>query len=412
MDSQLARDAIDLLATLDQEQRNDLSVHLYSAHLLKHLLYRANKDEKNILRTETFVKTVLKEDWTAWPSRNSIIDPNTSDIYEDQAGCLASENIGGIHRKGVQPGQLDQSSLNHATEMLYGELNAFWQQKLKESSVMGQQTENKTADEGQIEDPNTIVDENDSEILGVNDTALDVNEMDLPDDIFQNLLFKVDRFIGSLHLDAAETNTVTLSTIPSEPEIKLKSTTIGNTEAVTTRSKEKYDYKDIIVHGCETGEDMSRQYLRAIDLFQDLPKTMDKSQFVLPDAYLDRFSQVNLGNSDSEQSDDDPQDHTKLEENIKKKENSGKKDVKSFVDMKRIIKDRNNDPVVRRETRLLLRKDEFARDKKMFFTVLNHQNSSEQSNKPRRRIKKRDKNNNKNIVSLNIDSDYGPGDLD
>ncbi|CDO93477.1 unnamed protein product [Kluyveromyces dobzhanskii CBS 2104] len=394
MDSQLTREALELLSTLDQEQRTDLSVHLYSAHLLKQLLYRANKDEKKILRTETFVKTVLREGWTAWPTPDSIIDPNTTAIYEDQQD---DDEV----KTSTKHGQLDQESLNHGTAMLYGELNAFWQQKLKESSLTSRQI--MTDDE---EEQEQEAEEAEEEELGgrVHDTVLDVNAMDLPQDIFQNVMFKLDTFIGSLHLDAAEINTVTLSTVPGEPDIKWDSGKLGTMDAVTLKSKEKYDYKDIIVHACEVGEDMSQEYLQAIDLFQDLPKTLDKSQFVLPDSYLDRFSQLNLGTSDSEQSDVEAQNHAK-----KKKGSNIEQDNISYVQMKRIINDRTNDPVVRREARLLLRRDEFARDKKMFYTVLNHQKTSEELAKPTKRLKK---NKKKDKVSLDIDSDYGLTDLD
>lgn len=424
MDSQLVRDAVDLLATLDQEQRNDLSVHLYSAHLLKHLLYRANKDEKKILRTETFVKTVLKEDWTAWPSENVIIDPNTTSLYEYQS---VTETQNTRSESGLEPGQLDQKSLNHATEMLYGELNAFWQQKLKESFNNGKERDEKEQQDAEEEGEGTEeeTEGNKEKFNGYAGTVLDINQMDLPDDIFQNTLFKLDQFIGTLHLDAAEKNTISLSTVPNEPQIKLTKEELGSVQTQSLKGKAKYDYKDIIVHACASGEDMSQEYLKAVELFQDLPKTLDKSQFVLPDSFLNKFTHINLGTFDDSQgsSDDSNSNNTGMKHKKKKKTKNSKQiqeeeektdepekesEVESFVELKRIFGDRRNDPNARREARLLLRKDEFARDKKMFFTVLEHQKkgySSTLKRKPKKKL-------NTYGDALDIDTDYGFADLD
>ena len=341
--------------------------------------YKANKGEKKILYTETFLKTMLRDDWSSWPNPNTIIDPNTTAIYEDQPMSSPPPTT-------VPAGQLDQKSLSHATEMLYGELNAVWQKSLNESSQY-------------------------SEI------ALDVNAMDLPGDIFQNVLFKIDHFMGSLQLDAAEKNRLNVGTVPAESTLNLNSEELDALDSYSIKSKPKFDFKDIIIQACEMGEDMSQEYLKAVDLFQDIPEDLDQSLFVLSDKYLQKFSQLKLGDSDSEVSSDgniNSANHngdyaSKRNKKDKKSKASKKKSIEKstesrdeeeedeedidayYVLMKRIVKDRKNDPKVRKEARLLIRKDEFARDKKMFLTVLDQK---------------------KNFSDSEISSDYGLDDLD
>lgn len=358
MDSHLTKDALELLKTLDNEQRTDLSVHLYSTHLLKHLLKNANKAENKILPTETFLKSSLGRNWTSWPSQNTVIDPNTTSIYEDNPSSHCSSD-------NLRPGQLDEHSMNHASDMLFSELNAVWQKCLTDIS-------------------------SDSSL------TLDINSMDLPEDIFQSILFKLDHFIGSLHLNVAEKNHLDISTTPADPRVRLTTEELKSINAIKIKNKPQFDYKDLIVHGCDMGEDMSHVYLKAVELFQDIPKSLDSSQFELPDEFLNKFAHIKMSNTEhassaSEESDEDNEQNILASKKSKMADQSADDDRnEKYVLMDQIIKNRSIDPRVRKEIRLLLRKDEFARDKKMFLTVLNH---------------------NKEIEEEGMYSDYGLDDL-
>lgn len=101
-DKETLKSANELLDSLEHSHRVDLSLHLYSAYLLKRLLYKAN-EKKHFYEVNQFVKTQIKDNWTSWPNPNTIIDPSVDKLYEDIPEGIANVS--------VQPGEISNRAL-------------------------------------------------------------------------------------------------------------------------------------------------------------------------------------------------------------------------------------------------------------------------------------------------------------
>lgn len=244
--------ANELLESLEQSHRADLSLHLYSCYLLKNLLYRAN-EKKYPFEADQFIKTQIKDNWTSWPSAKTVIDPQTDKLYEDAI----------ISNSTNEPGEISSNAFSHSASMLRQELDSYWQRCLIQSA-------------------------------SASETTLDVDKLEMPSGLAHNVIGKLDGFFEGLHNKVAKKNKIDLQQDSSSNQL-----TISQPENETTRSKRRVQltYHDIISRGCEMGEDMTEIYMKSLELYNDIPGTIKKNQFKLPKAELKKYRPAKNGKS-------------------------------------------------------------------------------------------------------------------
>ncbi|AMD22413.1 HGR074Cp [Eremothecium sinecaudum] len=343
-DRSITNEALELLETLEQQHRHDLTLHLYSIHLLKQLLRKANR-RKRALETEVFIKTMIKDNWTSWPSPNIVIDPHVDRIYEDENFMESSGNSSSSELEGLDDimgvpdkGEISPLGLKHATKMLSLELNSVWQRNLAKSGALVR--ENKDS--------------------GIN---LDIDKINIPQDILNNVLMRLDTFVEGLHTNFAKQTKLALSAQPSTSKLVLelglpytgsleegaRVSELGeHLNSIDLNRKVKFDYRDIIVRGCEMELDMSNVYIKCLELFEEVPTHYNVKKFKIPKDILQKYM---------------PKQQT----------GAAKKPVrevhKDYWELTMLSKDRNLDVEIRKALRLLLLHNEFSKDKKTFMMV-------------------------------------------
>lgn len=263
-DKRVLREANELLNSLEHTHRNDLALHLYSAFLLKSTLKAANR-RKFASETSTFIKTQIKDNWTSWPNVNTVIDPQTNLVFEDS--CEDNHKS----PQPLQTGEISPAALDHAMSMVHAELNATWQRAL-----------------GAMASEKGI--------------TLDIDRMDIPCSISTAIMDKIDHFFNGLHAKVATTTKLKLSQITGSSQLEISEAKPKKAAEAMNR-KIKLDYRDIIIRGCQMGEDMHETYLKALELYQDIPSHFRKNEFKLPKRELRKYS------SKSRRSEDSPGPH-------------------------------------------------------------------------------------------------------
>ena len=220
-DKETLKSANELLDSLEHSHRVDLSLHLYSAYLLKRLLYKAN-EKKHFYEVNQFVKTQIKDNWTSWPNPNTIIDPSVDKLYEDIPE--------GIENVSVQPGEISNRALMHAADMMRVELDAQWQKFLSKSALD-------------------------------HDVTLDVDELNIPNEISRNILVKLDSLFEGLHDKIAKENEFDVRQDKHSNNIRANQI---DDEPMQANRRIKYTYHDLISRGCEMNEDMTDIYMKSL----------------------------------------------------------------------------------------------------------------------------------------------------
>ncbi|AJS90938.1 Rrn9p [Saccharomyces cerevisiae YJM1401] len=247
-DKETLKSANELLDSLEHSHRVDLSLHLYSAYLLKRLLYKAN-EKKHFYEVNQFVKTQIKDNWTSWPNPNTIIDPSVDKLYEDIAE--------GIENVSVQPGEISNRALMHASDMMRVELDAQWQKFLSKSAL------------------DHVV-------------TLDVDELNIPNEISRNILVKLDSLFEGLHDRIAKENEFDVRQDKHSNNIRANQI---DDEPMQANRRIKYTYHDLISRGCEMNEDMTDIYMKSLELYNDIPEKYKKRKFRLPKQILKKYHQ-------------------------------------------------------------------------------------------------------------------------
>lgn len=324
IDKNIIATANELLDSLEQSHRSDLTLHLYSTFLLKQLLYKAN-EKKNWFETDQFIRTQIKNNWTSWPTTRTVVDPETNLLFEDDDTASQEENghenEGGKvqDRTRLKQGEISPHALIHATNMLKLELNGFWQHHLAQSASMSKDT-------------------------------LDIDKMTVPQKVTDDIINKLDHFFNGLHNKVAIKNKIDI-----QQDQATRNVTISQlqNDKVHVKKAPVLTYHDIIGQGCEMGEDMVEIYMKSLELYNDIPATLDKSQFKLPKSLLKKYRPAKKG---------------KVGVKVLKKSRE------TFLEMNKLLRDKR----LSAQDKILLRKlskrsDENAMSKKTFFKVKSYQ---------------------------------------
>lgn len=296
--------ANELLESLEQSHRADLTLHLYSSYLLKNLLYRSN-EKKYPFEIDQFIRTQIKDNWTSWPSTKTVIDPQIDKLYED---AIASNSTN-------EPGEISPNALKHSSSMLGQELDSYWQRCLKQCASMSE-------------------------------NMLDVDKMEMPPELTQNVIGKLDRFFEGLHHRVARKNKIELQQGGNPSQL-----TVSQPESETINGKRRVQlkYHDIVSRGCEMGEDMTEIYMKSLELFNDIPATIKKNQFKLPKNELKKYRSAKGSKSKIELMKNARENYMELEKLLKDKRLT----AKDKMDLKKLTR----------------KKIELALSKKTFFQV-------------------------------------------
>ncbi|SCU88992.1 LAME_0E01860g1_1 [Lachancea meyersii CBS 8951] len=259
---EVLKEANELLESLEHSHRNDLALHLYSTYLLKTVLKAANR-KKFALETHTLIKTQIKDNWTSWPNPSTVIDPKIDTIFEDVNGTRATVP------KPLKPGELSPEALLHGSKMLQGELDAVWQQSLT-----------KMASDGGI--------------------TLDIDKMNISEGVSTAIMQKIDHFFKGVHASVASTNKLKIAQTSGSSQLKI-SEHQPNGKPLDMNRKIKLDYRDIIMRGCQMGEEMDDVYMKGLELFGDIPSKYRSEDFKLSKKELTKYSaRLRASNQDRE----------------------------------------------------------------------------------------------------------------
>ncbi|SCU97316.1 LADA_0H05644g1_1 [Lachancea dasiensis] len=251
IDNESLREVNQLLESLEHTHRNDLALHLYSTYLLKTQLRAANR-KKFALETETYIKTQVKDNWTSWPNPSTVIDPQIGTVYEDTTA------LSNIDLDKLKPGEISPNALRHASTMVKQELNAVWQQSMAQMA----------SDRG---------------------VTLDIDNMTIPNGVATVIMDKMDRFFKGLHTTLASTNKLKLSQTNGSSHLTI-SELQHNQKPVAMNKKCKLDYRDVLMRGCQMGEDIYGIYMKTLELYGDIPLTYRKEEFKLPKRELMKYA--------------------------------------------------------------------------------------------------------------------------
>ncbi|QLG73532.1 hypothetical protein HG535_0F00420 [Zygotorulaspora mrakii] len=256
--------ANDLLNVLEQSHRSDLSLHLYSSYLLKHLLYKAN-EKKHWLEIDQFVRTQIKNNWTSWPSPKTVISPGTDLLYEDivVAGQHERKQEQDYAQGTIKPGEVSHRALIHSKNMLRLELDSYWQHCFVQSS----------AKSGEV---------------------LDIDKMFIPKSVSDEVINKIDSLLSGLHSRMAQMNKIEIRQDQVSHNVTI---TQAQNETVKVKKIPKLTYRDIISQGCEMGEDMVEIYMKSLELYNDFPSKLKKNQYKLPKSVLRKYGPAKKGKS-------------------------------------------------------------------------------------------------------------------
>ncbi|AGO12627.1 AaceriAER288Cp [[Ashbya] aceris (nom. inval.)] len=366
----IASEALELLESLEQQHRHDLTLHLYSAHLLKQLLRKAHK-KKRALEAEVYIKTMIKDNWTSWPSPNTVIDPHTDCVYEDEELWGSREEAPQMPERG----EISARALQHAMRMMRVELDSVWQRQLTQSASLVQQ-------------------------LGQGNVSLDVNKMAMPLELVNHIFARLDAFTQGLNVNFAKQAKVELATQPSTPTLLVKTggaehrgppSGAGSTNA---RRKTRLDYRDLIVRGCEMKLDMSNVYIKSLFLFEGLANRYNVKDFKIPKEILKKYVP-------QRQAEVVPRRMKNLQ--------------KEFWELEALTRDRNLSVDVRQALRQMCLKNGFSRDKKTFMMVQEINNQRQKALGADQRPHKRHKGSKKDTLVAadeeEVDDEiYGLGD--
>lgn len=338
--SAMTDEAVELLETLEQQHRHDLTLHLYSSYLLKQLLRNANRGKRR-LKTEVFIKTMIKDNWTSWPSPNTVLDPHVDRIYEDEElveikgidinGANEADGIGQV----VKKGDVSLDGLERATRMLCIELNSIWQRRLSKSGSSLKK----------YGDPNI---------------ALDIDKMSISTDVVNNVVMRLDSLFERLNTNFARQTKMSIATQRSSSKLIFDAglcnkaaagkgvSKMNGRQTSEVGRKIKLDYRDIIVCCCEMELNMLKPYIKCLELFKDIPSQYDSKQFKISKRILEKYMP---------------------DENSLKIKKLSRKLQKDYWELDSLSKDRNMDVEVRKAFRLIKLNNEFSRDKKTFMMV-------------------------------------------
>lgn len=252
-DKQIIESANEILNSFEHVHRTDLTLHLYSSYLLKKLLYRAN-EKKHFYEIDQFIKTQIKDNWVSWPNPNVVINPQTDKIYGD----LDTDD--NLDSSNIEPTEISDRALQHATNMLNLEFSGHWQHLLSKSSMKSGQ-------------------------------SLDIDKLNIPTDISNSILYKLDHLLAGLHHKVAKQNKIVVSKDKQgSPELdgNLNSVQIENGISKVNK-KIRLDYHDIIERGCQMNENMDEIYMKSLELFNDIPSKFKKDQFKLAKKVLKKY---------------------------------------------------------------------------------------------------------------------------
>ncbi|CEP62857.1 Rrn9p LALA0_S06e05424g [Lachancea lanzarotensis] len=244
-------EANELLDALEHTHRNDLALHLYSTFLLKSVLKAANR-KKYGLETNTFIKTQIKDNWTSWPNPSTVIDPKIDTIFEDVNGSRPTNPDATI------PGNISPDELQHGAKMVHGELNAVWQQSL-------------------------------TKMASENGVVLDIDKMEIPQGITMAVLSKMDHFFKGIHTNIASMNKLVVTQTSGTSQLKVTEHQ-PNEKPLDMNRKIKLDYHDVIMRGCQMGEEMYDVYMKGLELFSDIPSKYRNQEFKLPQEEITKYT--------------------------------------------------------------------------------------------------------------------------
>lgn len=249
-----------LLTSLEEEHRHDLAIHLYSSYLLRKLLYQAH-EKKHFQEVDIFIRTQIREGWASWPNPNTTIDPQLDRVYEDNFMAERRVDVSDEMRNEIDAfdkkeyRKISDYSMKHARNMLRMELNSHWQHRLQQAACKTGKT-------------------------------LDVNSIDIPTDISNEIMNKLDHLLAGLNTKIAKINKFDVKQSDSEKKLTLIQKDIGQ---LKSNRHIEFDYHDIISRGCEMGIDMRNIYMKSLELYNDIPSKFDKSQFKIPKQILAKY---------------------------------------------------------------------------------------------------------------------------
>ncbi|SCU78551.1 LAMI_0A05006g1_1 [Lachancea mirantina] len=313
----LLKDANEILDSLEQSHRNDLALHLYSSHLLKSLLRRANK-KRGLLEVDLFIKTQIKDNWTSWPNPGTVIDPQTDSIYEDVEVTIPENRT-------LKAGEVSMAGLDRASELLKAEMNAVWQRSLaKSASSRG--------------------------------LTVDINKMEMPQFVFNGVIGRLDTFFDGLHRTMAKEKKLELSQEKNTGALKINQEN-GTVKNVKMNRAIRLDYRDVIQRGTQMGVDMSHVYMKTLELFSDIPYRFRKSAFKLPLAELNKYS---------------------VKKSKFKNQDASRRSVnKDFLSVEKLVRASGINPALRQTLREFHTiQTKYLLDEKMFLTVKYQRNLS------------------------------------
>ncbi|KAL3234535.1 RNA polymerase I-specific transcription initiation factor RRN9 [Nakaseomyces bracarensis] len=260
------KNANELLSFFEEEQRHDLTLHLYSSFLLKKLLFNAH-EKKHFDEIDLFIKTQMRDNWVSWPNPNTIIDPQIDKLYEDVltndngelAGNVIDQETEDYLKKEYQ--KISDTSLQHARKLMKIELNSHWEHTLQ----------------------------NGAKKLNTN---LDIEHTNIPNTVSDKIFNKLDEFLAGMHAKVAKMNKFNVTQDNNDLKLKL----IQKDSTIKPNKHIKFDYHDIISRGSEMGDDMRELYMKSLELYNDIPSKFDKNQFKVPPEVLKKYSRPNEKN--------------------------------------------------------------------------------------------------------------------
>lgn len=246
--------AEEVLDSLETEHRHDLAIHLYSTHLLKELLWRAN-GKRHPYEVDQVLRTQLKDNWTSWPGTHARRPP------------IDYEEGGESHR--------DSNPLTDSIHSMQLEFNALWQRMYRQSQLK----EKKES--------------------GQNSLELDVDFLDMPKQWQGDLLDRLDLLFEGLHYKMAVKNA---TQIDGKANFSLSE----DNGQVKHNRRIQMDYHDILARACEVHPDVRYDdvYMKSLELYNDIPHQLKKHKFKLPKQMLEKYEMQQSETTDLNNPDD------------------------------------------------------------------------------------------------------------
>lgn len=262
----IIHDAQEILNFIETTHQNDLSVHLYSAYLLKKMLIRANKKRYHY-ETNQFIKKNIKESWTRWPNKHTIINPAFDQIYTDPSlrktiPIETSSNDTEDPDPTAHGGIINEQCLHHGEDIMKSEMESHYQRLLKKSLISSSN--------------------NDSHKM------LDLESIELPQDISTFIFGKLIGLLEVLHTNATDITKVDLEQDPNSLKIRVVDTEKKPVK-ICNPGKFKIDYTDILSVASQMEVNTSNIQKKCEKLFYAIPNSFRRKLFKLDETTFEKY---------------------------------------------------------------------------------------------------------------------------